>query len=133
MLPGPDVALAPGRERAYKARWLRPTRCSICTCNIWLHPIAFKEPQGAPEPRHSWVLCQSCHHALLVEMRRSPVRSPLRLRIALGIVAAERSPHAYGTSTHMRDQRRFIGIAWVFFIAMLLHLVLIIILVAVTR
>lgn len=59
-------------------------------------------------------------------MRLSPVRSPMRLRIALGLVAAERSPKAYGISSHIRDQRRFIAIAWVLLIAMVLHLVVIV-------
>lgn len=59
-------------------------------------------------------------------MRRSPVNSPMRLRIALGLVAAERSPQAYGLSTHIRDQRRFVGIAVVLIVAMLLHLALIV-------
>lgn len=63
-----------------------------------------------------------------MRMRHSPVRSPLRLRIALGLVAAERSPEAYGVNSHARDQRRFIAIAWVLLIAMVLHLAIIVIL-----
>lgn len=59
-------------------------------------------------------------------MRRSPIRTSLRLRIALGLVAAERSPVAYGTSTHVRDQRRIIGIAVILFLAMILHLAIIV-------
>lgn len=132
-LPGNDIAVADRREAARKSRLPRRVHCSICTSTIWFHPIALKEPVGAPEPRQTWVLCNSCHEHLLAEMRRSPVRSPLRLRIAIGIVASERSPEAYGTSTHVRDQRRFIGIAWVLIVAMLLHLAVIVILAAVAR
>ena len=79
-----------------------------------------------PEPRGSWVLCKSCHEALLIEMRRSPIHTPLRLRIALGLVASDRSPVAYGTSTHVRDQRRVVGIAVFLFLAMILHLAIIV-------
>jgi hypothetical protein len=57
-------------------------------------------------------------------MRRSPVRSPLRLRIAMGLVASERSPRAYNLSSHIRDQRRFIWIAWIIIIFAFLHLIL---------
>lgn len=126
MIPGNDVIVAPKRETAHKIRWCRPVRCSICKSGIWLSPIELKEPLGTPEPRRSWVLCKSCHAALLVEIRRSPIRTPLRLRIALGLVAAERSPVAYGTSTHVRDQRRIIGIAVILFLAMILHLTIIV-------
>jgi hypothetical protein len=66
-----------------------------------------KESAGVPEPRHEWVLCKLCHEALLVEMRRSSIRSPVRLRIAMGLVAAERSPNAYTLSTSMREQQEF--------------------------
>ena len=128
IVPENDVGVADKRETTRKRRWFKPARCSICTSTIWLRPIALKEPVGVPEPRRMWVLCKSCHTALLVEMRRSPVRSPLRLRIAMGLVASERSPKAYNMSTHVRDQRLFIGIALTLIIAMLLHLVLVVML-----
>jgi len=128
MLPGNDVTTATRRGTIQKARRHKLIRCSVCTHAIWFHPIALQEPPGAPEPRRAWVLCHTCHEALLIRMRLSPVRSPLRLRIALGLVAAERSPEAYGGSSHVRDQRRFIAIAWVLLIAMVLHLAIIVIL-----
>lgn len=125
MIPGHDVKIASRRETTYKKRWHGPTHCSICTDAIWFSPIALKEPVGAPEPRREWVLCHSCHDALLTQMRRSPIRTPLRLRIAMGLVAAERSPQAYGVRSHLRhvrDQRRFVWIAITLIAAMLLHL-----------
>jgi hypothetical protein len=104
---------------------------------IWFHRIAIKEAVGAPEPRHEWVLCKPCHKALLMEIRRSSIRSPARLRIAMGLVAAERSPKAYTTSTHVPEQREFQReFAWlmrllVFFA--LWHVVILIILLAVPK
>ncbi len=133
MLSEDDITVATRREAGSKARQRKLVRCSICKGAIWFHPIALKEPVGAPEPRRAWVLCGNCHNALLAEMRRSPVHSPMRLRIALGLVAAERSPEAYGLSTHIRDQRRFVGIALVLIIAMLLHLALIVALASMMR
>lgn len=104
---------------------------------IWLNPIALKEPAGAPEPRQEWVLCKSCHAALLVEMHRSSIRSPARLRIAIGLVAAERSPKAYHMSTYIREQQEFQReFAWVMRLLILfalLHLVILVILLAVPK
>ncbi len=99
--------------------------------------MALKEPIGAPEPRHEWVLCKPCHEALLVEMRRSSIRSPARLRIAMGLVAAERSPKAHPMSTHIREQQEFQQeFAWfmrLLVLFALLHLVIFVILLAVPK
>ncbi|MBX5455611.1 MAG: hypothetical protein IRZ31_01820 [Thermogemmatispora sp.] len=104
--------------------------CSVCTQRIPLEAIAVTEPEGAPEPRQSWVLCRDCYRALLAEMSRSPVRSPLRLRIALGLVAAERRPASASSAPHIRrfvhDHRAIMFIAWTLIIGMLLHLLLIV-------
>ncbi len=106
--------------------------CSICTSHIWLHPVQVVEPEGVPEPRLSWVLCKPCHQALQQEMQRSPVRSPLRLRIAMGLVAAERWPHAYSTRIreYVSDRRWIIFIAACFMLAMIFHLALIVVVAA---
>src|SRR5205823_1661025 len=95
MLPGNDGTVATRPETGKRGRWYNLVRCSICTSLIWFYPIVLKEPVGAPEPRHEWMLCKPCHEAVLVEMHRSSIRSPVRLRIAMGLVAAERSPRAY--------------------------------------
>lgn len=133
MVPGNDVLFARRRETGPKKPWSRPIRCSICTGSTWFHPIAFREPVGVPEPRREWVLCKSCHEALLVEMGRSPVRSPMRLRIAMGLVAAERSPEAYNTNSHVREQRMLVWIMSLLFLFGLLHLVLFVVLFAAAK
>src|SRR5689334_23750191 len=79
-----------------KEYWFKPVRCSVCSHFSWFYSITLKEPDEAPEPRREWVLCKSCFKVLVVEMFRSTVSSPARLRIAMGLVAAERSP-AYMT------------------------------------
>lgn len=80
------------------------------------------------EPRLSWTLCKGCYHALLAELRRSPIRSPLRLRIAIGLVASERWPQAYSTvvKNYIYDRRWIVFMAAGFFVAMLLHLIIIV-------
>jgi hypothetical protein len=122
----PIVAIHQNSTRRQKRR--TATSCSVCTRRIWFDPIYIQEPEGVPVPRTSWLLCKECHGVFLTEFRRSPVRSPLRLRIAMGLIAAERSPHAYPNrvSEHISDHRWIVFIALGTFIAMLLHLALIV-------
>jgi hypothetical protein len=137
MMPGNDGM--DGIRQVIGQRWYRYilSCCSICTSVVWFHPIALKEPVGVPEPRQEWVLCKPCHEALLVELDRSSLRSPTRLRIAIGLVAADRSPNVYNISPHVHEQQAFQreftwGIRFLVFFA-LLHLVIFAILLAVPR
>ncbi|HEX4207888.1 MAG TPA: hypothetical protein VHZ51_27550 [Ktedonobacteraceae bacterium] len=115
-----------GRSRAHKRRLV--THCSVCTCRIWFEPYYVTEPEEVAEPRLSWTLCKGCYHALLSQLRQSPVHSPLRLRVAMGLVAAERWPQAYPTlvKNYIYDRRWIVFIATFLVIAMLLHLVIIV-------
>ncbi|HJT56204.1 MAG TPA: hypothetical protein VJ761_06905 [Ktedonobacteraceae bacterium] len=124
---GGEPTVATQRANAHKKRIV--TRCSICDHRTWFNAIPIIEPPGVPDSRREWTLCTECHAALLDEMRRSPIRSPLRLRIAMGLVAAERSPKAEQRSENaMSDQRWIVVLAWGFGIAMILHLILIVML-----
>jgi hypothetical protein len=116
------------QKNGYQQKRRTATSCSICSRRIWFDAIYVQEPEGVPEPRLSWVLCKECHGLLMAEFRRSPVRSPLRLRIAMGLIAADRSPHAYPTrvSERISDHRLIVFIAVGTFIAMILHLALIV-------
>lgn len=116
------------REGSRKLRRRMATSCSVCTNRIWFSPIRVVEPEGVPEPRLSWTLCKRCYQALLVEMRRSPVRSPLRLRIAMGMVASELWPLAYSTRVraYVSDRKWIVFIALGFIVAMIVHLALIV-------
>jgi len=133
MIPGDDETAVTRRTTRRRWQGFKPIRCSICTGLIWLRPLAFSEPAGAPEPRQEWILCKPCHKSLLLEMRRASRPSPVRLRVAIGLVAAERSPNAY----HMREQRAFQReFTWfvrllIFFA--LLHLVIFVILFAIPK
>src|SRR5579859_610584 len=111
--------------------WLRrpfAPNCSICTRHTWFDSIQLMEPEDAPAPRRTWILCKSCYQAVQAEMHRSPLLSPLRLRIAIGIVASERWPEAHPTrtSTYLSDRKWFIWMAVLFFVTMILHLVVIV-------
>ena len=116
------------QDDVQKGRRRKTFHCAVCSKRIWFDSVRMTEPEGVPEPRLSWLLCKECHGALLLEMRRSPVRSPLRLRIAIGIIASERWPQAYPTHFHeyISDRRWIIFMAICFFIAMIFHLALIV-------
>jgi hypothetical protein len=123
-----------GRESSRKAKKRTNEHCSICTNRIRYDAVHLMEPEGVPEPRRSWILCQECYQVLLVEMRRSPIRTPLRLRIAMGLVASERWPQSYSSSFIMLgDRKKILFIAWTFAIAMILHLALIVMIAFIAR
>ncbi len=124
---GGNLAVSERREDLHGASKRTIIRCSICRRRTWMNATHIEEPPGVPEPSMSWTLCKRCHAALLVEMERSPVLSPLRLRIAMGIVAADRSPDAYApTRAPMTDHSWIVIMGWGFAIAMVLHLILIV-------
>src|SRR6266568_1109826 len=77
--------------------------CSICAGHIWFRPFKLYEPEDAPLPRHSWVLCKHCHRAFVHELDRANLITPVRIRVAVGLVAAERSPHVNGARQLKRE------------------------------
>ena len=80
-----------------------------------------------PEPRGSWVLCAACNEAVHIQMEQSPVQSPVKLRVAVGLVAAERTPEArrsrFGQLTDDSWVKVFL---WLLPITMLIHLAIIV-------
>ncbi len=66
-------------------------------------------------------------------MRRSTLSSPVRLRVAVGLVAAERSPYAYYMSEQRAFQREFSWFVWAMVLFTLFHLFIFVILFAVPR
>ena len=124
-----DSTVTLQKDKPHRTRKHSITRCSICERRTWYNSISPIEPEDVPEPRQEWSLCKRCHQELLVQLRLSPVRTPLRLRIAIGLVAAERSPYAYApTRKPLTDRSWIIIMAWGFGIAMVLHLLLIVML-----
>jgi hypothetical protein len=111
----------------------RVTRCAICRKRIWAGALTLQDSDEAPEPHQSWVLCKTCHAAVLAELERSPLRSPMRVRVAVGLVAAERWPRA-ARSTGEREDRVWIAfLYWGFAGAMLLHLLIIVLLAQIAK
>jgi hypothetical protein len=105
------------------------TRCAICRKRIWVGALTLRDSAEAPEPQQSWVLCKPCHAAVGAELERSPLRGPMQVRVAVGLVAAERWPRARRRFDGEREDRVWIAfLYWGFAGAMLLHLVLIVLL-----
>jgi hypothetical protein len=44
---------------------------------------------------HSWLLCVDCAAAVQQEVERADLGTPLRVRVAVGIVSLQRRPHHY--------------------------------------
>ncbi|HYB00708.1 MAG TPA: hypothetical protein VED37_10875 [Ktedonobacteraceae bacterium] len=137
MLPGNDEKDTIEGEIGQRELWNRSFRCSICTNFMFFSSILLKEPVDAPVPRQEWTLCKACYEAILMEMRRSTIHSPIRLRIVVGLVAAERSPHSYVVDTRTREQREFdrefAWFVWAMVIFGLLHVAIFAVLLAIPR
>lgn len=72
-------------------------RCAVCNRRahdsmVALHESLAPQSLDVPGPCQSWLLCDGCAAAVASEIERSGLRTPLRTRIAVGMVAAERRP-----------------------------------------
>ncbi len=114
-----------------------PLRCSICRKRIWIgKALSLEEPAEAPEPQQSWRLCKGCHAAVLTELERSPLHSPVRVRVAVGIVASERWPRArmrLRAARENEDRVWIVFLGWGFAVVMLLHLAIIVLLAQIAK
>ncbi len=101
-------------------------RCSICGARLSREIAYLDETGDVPEPRRSWILCSACDSSVRDALARSPVEGPLRVRIAVGLVAAERSPSALrAPRTALGDGKWLAVLFWGFGIVMILHLLVI--------
>lgn len=76
----------------------------------------------------SWALCDECNAAVREQMERGPVRGALRLRVAIGIVATDRTPTARRARIgELADKHWEALLFWAFLLFMLGHLALVVI------
>lgn len=85
-IPGLEVHAAPAGEK-----------CAICSRRTSEGMFAFHECVELAVPCQTWLLCQGCAAAIMAQLEHSAVHSPLRIRIAVGLVAAERRPRSRHT------------------------------------
>lgn len=107
-----------------------PLRCAICRKRIWAGALTLKEPAEAPQPQQEWRLCKTCHAEVIAQLEQSPLRTPVRMRVVVGLVAAERWPRARTRNLGKRreDHIWIAVLGWGFAGVMLLHLVIIVLL-----
>ncbi len=90
-----DPAPAVASSSAEETKWRHSiVRCQICARKLGKSLFFVEETGDVPPPRQSWVLCQACNDAVHQQMEISPVQSPVRLRVAVGLVATMRTPAA---------------------------------------
>jgi len=126
--------------RNYKGGKGGKRRCSVCARRIGAIAYYVAEtPEQADEP-DSWLLCPICHAAIAEELDRAALRTPNRLRVAVGIVASARNPalrppiwsRAYWRNPNDEDVERLLlwtiliiafGHMVVFFVALMSYVV----------
>jgi hypothetical protein len=70
-------------------------RCTLCDQrSSGPHYRVVESDPSEDEPR-SWLLCVDCAAAVRQEVERADLRTPLRVRIAVGIVALQRRPRPH--------------------------------------
>ncbi len=104
-----------------------PLRCDVCARRLGSSVYYLEETGDVPEPRLSWALCRDCNEAVKEQMTRAPVRSPMRLRVAVGLVSTERTPSARRARFgQLSDHSWTLLLFWSFLLAMLVHLAIIV-------
>ncbi len=118
-----DAGQSEVRKRGHKR-----LRCSICARRLGDTLTYLEETGDVPEPRQSWLLCEACNSAVKEQMARAPVYSPMRLRVAIGIVSTERSPAARRARRGQLSDAGWIKLLFIAFIGGLIaHLIVIVI------
>jgi hypothetical protein len=118
----------PGLHEHSSARAVaEPLRCSICARKLGKTVHFIEETNETPEPRQSWMLCADCDDAVHDQIERAPIHSPMRVRVAVGLVAADRTPAArrarFGQLSDPVWER---VIFWSFAAALIVHLIVMI-------
>ncbi|HEV8190900.1 MAG TPA: hypothetical protein VGP82_05380 [Ktedonobacterales bacterium] len=109
-------------------------RCSICRRRLG-DAVAYLEETGdQEEQRQSWVLCENCNDAVKEQMAQVPIRSPMRLRVAIALVSTERTPAARRMKRgQLTDEGWTKLLFWTFVLAMLAHLAVIVFVAGIAR
>lgn len=123
-----DDGVAPGPLLADEATPRGAAQhCAICEKRLGNELYWLEETGDVSGPRQSWVLCKTCKDAVREQMARAPVRTPLKLRVAVGIVATERTPAARRANVgQLSDHNWERLLFWTFLLAMIAHLILIV-------
>jgi hypothetical protein len=109
-------------------------RCAICAHRLGSAVHYLEETGDVPPPRQSWMLCAACNDAVKQQMALASLQSPVRLRVAIGLVSTERTPAARRARLGQMSDRSWLKLLfWGTVIAMLVHLALIVALAGIAR
>jgi len=97
-----DRMLSPHGIKFEHQHMLQRRRCSICGRKLEQTAYYLIEGEDAPDPQQAWLLCADCNSAVQVELARADLRSPVRTRVAVGLVASARGP---GNRPHWWQER----------------------------
>ncbi|MBF6592272.1 MAG: hypothetical protein IVW57_17305 [Ktedonobacterales bacterium] len=121
-------------EAAVPRRADERPQCSICARRLGKTLAYLEETGDVPEPRQSWLLCEACSAAVHLQMERSQVRTPLRLRVAVALVSTERTPGARRARRGQLSDTAWIKLLfWAFILALLAHLAVIVLIAGIAR
>lgn len=101
-------------------------RCMVCDRPLRHQTMLLEEALDVPDP-HVWAVCPDCYAAVRSEVDRAALQTPLRMRIAVGVVAAHRERPAHYSILDDRfwDQLTDEGLnrllIWIFAIAFAVH------------
>ncbi|HLZ23464.1 MAG TPA: hypothetical protein VKQ30_15225 [Ktedonobacterales bacterium] len=109
------------------ARWLHRQRCAICGQYMGKSGRSLIALETATGTGATWHLCEDCYVAVTRELERAELRTPARVRIAVGVVASERGQSArysiwderFWEQLSDRSQDRLL--IWIFAIAFVVH------------
>ncbi|MEO7003090.1 MAG: hypothetical protein ABI068_14860 [Ktedonobacterales bacterium] len=108
-------------------------RCAICERRLGGTLHYLEETGDVQDERRSWTLCGDCNSAVRQQMESTTVRGPLRLRVAVGLVATERTPAARRANWGQLSDRHWERVLfWSFFLFMLAHLAFLVVLAVTT-
>jgi hypothetical protein len=101
--------------------------CDICRRRLGKNIFFVEETGDVPDEKRAWTLCDECNDAVHAQLVDSPVRTPLRLRVAVGLVAAERTPEARRSNFGQLTDESWVKVfLWLFPITMIIHLLVIV-------
>lgn len=108
--------------------------CAICEHRLGKTFRRLDEGAYVPDSGQSWALCAKCYQAVQRQIAAAPVRSPLRVRVAVGIVASERTPAARQAHWDDWGERMFEHVLPVTIaLAVIVHLITLVFIVVVVR
>lgn len=116
----------PIRHLTLPRRWSLIRRCAICGRRTGRFARRLEDADETSS-HAAWRVCENCYSAVQRELQRAELRSPARVRIAVGVVAAERrrSPRYSVWDERFWEQLSDHGLdrllIWLFAIAFAVH------------